>query len=118
MIRTICVLVLLASLNASAALSERYANRLATAIYWAEGGSKASRPYGIMSSRRLSEPEARQWCLRTIRNSHARWEAGGKRGDFIPWLAKTYCPLGDPRDKRGLNNFWISNVTKLMKGTK
>jgi len=99
---------------AIAAVPEDYAARLADAIYLAEGGAKASRPYGIMAKRRLTEQEARRWCLNTIRSNWKRWEQAGKPGDFVDSLAQRYAPVGAANDPRGLNKNWPRNVKRLM----
>lgn len=78
--------------------------RLADAIYLAEGGSKTRYPYGIKS---VKTNNPRAVCLRTIRSALARWDG---RGDFIAFLGKTYCPpSADPDGHRN----WVRNTRKL-----
>ena len=111
--RFIGVLVLCASVSASASVSEVYASRLADAIRLAE--NSRVHPYGVMSRHRLSEGEARRWCLNTIRHHYECWERGGRRGDFVSALARVYAPLGAANDPHGLNRNWVRNVSKLVK---
>jgi hypothetical protein len=98
------ILLLVATTNAisSSLVVSDYDERLATAIYWAEGGPKAKVPYGILSISVADEPAARRACLVTIRNSRRRWEAAGARGDYLEFLARRYCPPNSAA--------WLKNV--------
>ena len=90
--------------------------RLATAIYHAEGGKRAKVPYGILSVKVRGEAEARQVCLNTINNNLARWQyarANGDRRNYLQFLADRYCPVGADNDPSGLNHHWRSNVARL-----
>lgn len=81
-------------------------NRLARAIYKAEGGSKTRHPYGILKKYKTTTP--RKACINTIKSNLKRWNG---KGDFIVFLGKTYCPVGAKNDPSGLNRNWIKNVT-------
>lgn len=82
-------------------------NRLANAIYRAEGGKQASVPYGITTVKVQSAWQARSICLRMIRRAKATWDG---RGDFIAHLGQTYCPpSADPRGHRN----WVRNVRSI-----
>jgi len=49
-------------------------------------------------------------CLNTIRNNHRRWEAAGKPGKFLDFLADRYCPKSaDPVGNRN----WKKNVKSI-----
>ena len=90
--------------------------RIADAIYLAEGGAKAKSPYGILSVKVKDTADARRVCLNTIRNNHARWLASGRRQDFICFLADRYCPqsvdpVGNRRWKKNVS-FFISRPQK------
>ena len=88
------------------------ANRIADAIYRAEGGAKAKAPYGILSIPVRDAKHARQICLNTIKNNHKRWIAAGRPGSFIDFLADRYCPASvDPVGNRN----WKRNVNALTK---
>jgi hypothetical protein len=100
---------------AAAAMPEGYAERLADAIWLAEGGKAAKTPYGVLSVRTGSEARARAVCVNTVRNNWTRWEAAGKPGDFIDYLGKKYAPVGAKNDPRGLNKNWPGNVRRLLK---
>lgn len=80
-------------------------NKLANAIYKAEGGAKTRHPYGILGH--WNKPP-RIICINTIKNALKRWNG---QGDFIAFLAKRYCPVGASNDPGGLNRNWIKNVT-------
>jgi len=84
---------------------------MADAIFWAEGGHRTRYPYGIKCHKHSPEV-ARRMCIRTIRNAHADWIIDGKPGDFVDYLASTYCPkISDPIGNRN----WTINVRKLLR---
>lgn len=90
--------------------------KLANAIYLAEGGLKAKVPYGILSVKVKDEKEARQVCLNTINNNLARWQwakQNGDKMDFIQFLGDRYCPIGAGNDPKNLNSNWVRNVKSL-----
>jgi hypothetical protein len=92
--------------------TEAYFNKVANAIYLAEGGSKAKRPYGILTVKCKTESEYRRVCLNTIRNSYKRWN---KKGDFIDFLATTYSPTkGVSHSTAKLNKNWPKNVKHFL----
>lgn len=79
--------------------------KIAHAIYHAENSHKY--PYGIKSIPTFGNKEyARQICLNSIRNARRRWELSGRRGDFICFLSRRYCP----RKEHRLNKNWVRNV--------
>lgn len=84
-----------------------YEKRLLRAIYLAEGGAKARVPYGILSIRVADASEARRACLVTIRNNRRRWAAAGRKGDYLAFLARRYCPPAP--------EVWLKNVRYFMK---
>lgn len=86
--------------------------KIADAIYLAEGGEKARVPYGILSVKVKSRLHARRVCINTINNNLKRWNNAGKPGDFISFLGDRYCPRSvDPRG----NENWKRNVKGMMK---
>lgn len=109
---TILLFVLvLASASPAAAIEPQYAERIANAIYRAEGGSRAKVPYGILSVRVRNEKEARRVCLNTIRNNWQRWKKAGQPGQFIDFLGNRYCPPSiDPIGNRN----WRRNVKYFL----
>ena len=109
------VALLALSLAARGAMPSGYAERVALAIYHAEGGKRARVPYGILSVKVKDEAEARSVCLRTIRHCWRDWEAAGRPDDFLEALARRYAPIGSANDPRNLNRNWLQNVRKLMK---
>jgi len=106
-------LAILLSVFAAAgqALTEKEANRIADAIYLAEGGSKARVPYGILSLKVRDKEHARQICLNTIENNYRRWKSSGTKENFLNFLGDRYCP---PTDSVGNKN-WKRNVRFLLK---
>jgi hypothetical protein len=84
--------------------------RLANAIYKAEGGAKTSHPYGILAHYKHTTP--RQACINTIRHALRDFT----NGDFISFLGSRYCPVGAKNDPTGLNKNWIKNVKRFYNG--
>lgn len=98
-------------LLANAALACPYAERMADAIYKAEGGPKARKPYGVLSIPVRDEAHARQITLNSIRNNWKRWEKAGKPGDFVDFMADRWCPPSvDPVGNRN----WKKNVKYFL----
>ena len=87
-------------------------NKLADAIYRAEGGSKTRHPYGILAHYQHTTP--RQACINTIVHQHAIWlqsHRGEPVNSFVAWLANVYAPLNCSNDPHNLNANWYKNVT-------
>ena len=83
------------------------------AIRYAENGGKG-REYGILHKR--VKPTYRSqagWCAATVQKNFDRWVKAGKRGEFVVFLGKRYCPVGADNDPNGLNKHWIRNVRKF-----
>jgi len=109
-INTSLLSLLLVATSKAGSLPSSYVNKVADAIYRAEGGRQARVPYGILSVKVRSEAEARRICLNTIRNNHRRWVQAGKPGLFLDYLANIYCPYSaDPHGNRN----WKRNVKAL-----
>lgn len=86
--------------------------RLADAIYKAEGGTKAVKPFGILSVPCEGYAECRQICLNTITN-HLKRHASHECGlDYITCLGRRYCP---PTAHK-LNHNWVRNVKAIYNG--
>ncbi len=83
-------------------------DRLATAIYNAEGGSNTRHPYGILAKYKHTTP--RQACINTIKSGLKRYSTYKGKDDFIVFLSKTYCPIEASNDPTGLNKNWVKNV--------
>lgn len=81
------------------------------AIYWAEGGPKASVPYGLIYDRYCTEEPG--WCgylaQVTVEKNLKRWQKAGNPGDFIEYLGSRYAPPS----AHPLNRNWARNVRKL-----
>jgi hypothetical protein len=87
--------------------------RLATAIYHAEGGANTRHPYGILAKYKTTTP--RQACINTIRSKHREWVKLGSKGDYLRYLQSRYAPIGASNDPTGLNANWYKNVSKLYR---
>jgi hypothetical protein len=99
------------ALTAAAKMPAAEASRYADAIYQAEGGPRAKVPYGILSVKVRDAAEARKACIRTVQRNHDRWEAAGRPGYFLHFLADSYCPpSADPVGNRN----WKANVTAYL----
>lgn len=85
-----------------------YAEKMADAIYIAEGGAKTSHPYGVKSVK-TSDPRA--VTLTSIDNNWKRWQAAGSPGSFIQFMANRWCPLAS--DPVGNKN-WVKNVSAYL----
>lgn len=86
-------------------------DQIADAIYVAEGGARAKKPYGILSVPCDSQSSCRAVCLNTIRNNLKRWERAGRPGEYIDFLASRYAPP----TAHPLNRNWKPNVVKILK---
>jgi hypothetical protein len=90
--------------------------RLADAIYKAEGGSKTRYPYGILTKYKTTTP--RQACINTIVNQGKRHASHSCGLDYLSCLAKRYAPDGGLKagivnDPSNLNRHWRGNVSRL-----
>jgi hypothetical protein len=104
MLKTLLAILMLGAVCASAAPDF---NKLADAIYAAEGGAKTRHPYGVLTKYRNTTP--RQACINTCK--HAWKDYSGPESGFIDFLADRYCPpSADPVGNRN----WKKNVKKLL----
>jgi hypothetical protein len=97
--------------------AENYSNNeYVNAIYKAEGGEKAKKPYGILSVPCNTKAECRQICYNTVRNNKRRYkEYGHKQYDtYLEFLASRYAPVNCENDN-GTNKYWIKNVKYFLK---
>jgi hypothetical protein len=104
-------ILLLAVLQADAACPPGFTEKMADAIYKAEGGSKTKWPYGVKSVKAKNAAEARRITINSVKNNWRRWEQAGKPGEFAPFMAARWCPAA--ADPTGNKN-WTRNVTKFM----
>lgn len=107
MFQVVLILLLLAGPVWAEPSHEIPAEKVANAIYLAEGGAKTRYPYGVLSVKVSGEAEARRVCLNSIRNSRARWEKAGRPGDWLEFMAARWIPA--EVDPVGHKN-WIKNV--------
>ena len=88
---------------------------IVAAIRYAENGGKG-KEYGILHPR--VKPTYRSqagWCAATVQKNYDRWVKAGRKGDYVTFLGKKYCPIGADNDPNGLNKHWIPNVKKFQK---
>lgn len=85
--------------------------QIADAIYKTEGGSKAAKPFGILSVPCEGYDECRVICLNTIRNNRKRFKKQTKYVDFIEFLGSRYAPV----EAHPLNKNWVKNVKWFLK---
>lgn len=94
------------------AINTNYLNKVVSAIWVIEGGSKTKYPYGIKSIDTKGNKEtARRICSNTVRNNYIRWQKQNKPGEFLDFLANRYCPTAS--DPQGNIN-WKKNIKKLV----
>ena len=86
---------------------------LARAVYHAEGGSKASRPYGVFfDGCSWNAPEyCKKIAINTFRNNWRRYESSESNLSYLEFLRDRYAPLSD----HDLNKNWLNNVSRLYK---
>ena len=106
------IITLLCAITVAAAqppLPHQQQEWLCSAIYYAEGGSKSTRPYGIRDGNRPK-------CRARIQSEWQAWLDVGHPGrDFVAWLAQTWAPiqLHDAEDAGHINQYWADNVRRL-----
>lgn len=95
-------------------------DQLADAIYLAEGGGNAKKPYGILSVPCKGEKGCRKICINTIRNNVKRHKSYGYKThpNYLEFLASRYAPVGVENDPQGLNRNWIKNVWWFLNNPK
>ena len=107
-----------------AVLPTNTVNRIANAIFRAEGGSKTKHPYGILA---VKATNPRLVCINTIQHAWKDFEGerqtvksldktpvmfnGAPSLPFIQFLGNRYCPLSV--DSVGYRN-WTNNVWKII----
>lgn len=88
--------------------------RLAEAIYKAEGAERAVKPYGILSVPCEGKEHCGRICRNTIKNNLRRYAKSKTKESFIQFLGRRYCPVNAENDN-GSNRFWVNNVERLYK---
>ncbi len=91
-------------------------DRLSQAIYKAEGGARAKKPFGILSVKCEGKEHCGRICRNTIRNNLKRWDKAGRKEPYLEFLAKRYAPIGAENDQNGLNRNWLKNVSAIYGG--
>lgn len=109
-LNSLLILLLLVS-TPSFALEQSYVDRLANAIYKAEGGAATRHPYGILQKYQHTSP--RQACINTIKHKFRDWESEGSHGEFLVYLASKYAPINSDTDN-GTNQYWLKNVRAFL----
>ena len=86
---------------------------IVSAIYAAEGGAKAAKPFGILSVPCSGYEECRRICKNTVVNNWKRFNDYGYKThpDYLSFLADRYCPVSvDPVG----NKNWKKNVRYFL----
>lgn len=94
---------------------------LADAIYLAEGGASAKKPYGILSVYCETEADCREICINTIKNNVGRYKLFGHKEypTFLEFLQSRYAPTENVSDfDRNLNQHWLTNVRYFLTNPK
>lgn len=95
--------------------------QIVSAIYLAEGGSRAKYPYGIRSVKCETKKECKKICENTVRNNRHRYNHVEKssdrnvKGDFLSFLGRHYAPVGAKNDPSGFNRNWLKNVMFFLR---
>ena len=85
--------------------------RMTKAIYFAEGGKHAKKPFGVLSVKCSGTKGCESVCRNSVRRNILRWKKAGRPSDFISFMQKRYAPLSDSP----LNANWSKNVKRLYK---
>ena len=80
--------------------------RLANVVWRVEGGSKTRWPYGIQSVEVNGVVEARQVCLRSMRNHRVRHASHECGLDFLACWSRRWCPPN--------HEVWLRNVRAIL----
>lgn len=109
----LCGSLIVSSCNAA---SDSYFNKLADAIYWAEGGEKSKKPYGLIKYNLKSKQAYRTQCIIHIKDYYKNWNG---KGDFVNYLASKWSPtVGVSKWEAAMNKNWIKNVSYFMRHPK
>ena len=114
------ILVLFLCFISLAHATEEWTNeKIADAIYLAEGGRKAISPFGILSVKCEGYDACRRICLNTIHNQRIRHSNHNCRLTFLECLANRYAPTKNAtNDPNKLNRFWLSNIRYFLENPK
>lgn len=90
---------------------------LVDAIYIAEGGQKAKKPFGILSVKCDGYNDCRRICMNTVVNNMKRFKNYGHKThkDYLSFLASRYAPVGAANDPTNLNKHWLKNIKSILK---
>jgi len=94
---------------------------IVNAIYWAEGGKDARKPFGILSVLCDGYQDCRAVCVNSVRNGHKRWRhavAQGNSDTFLQHFSRRWAPIGAANDPTGLNKNWLANVEYFVANPK
>lgn len=89
-------------------------DKIAQAIWLAEGGTKAKKPFGVLSVPCNGYSDCRKICVNTINNNYKRWQGSDKSTTFLEFLAKRYAPVNAENDPKGYNKNWLKNVSYFL----
>ena len=104
-----------AVITRDARLTAQEVDRITQAIWYAEGGNRAKKPFGVLSVPCEGYSACRAICRRTVVNTAARWKRAGRPGTFLHYLSLRYAPRGARNDPQGLNANWERNVYRHLR---
>ncbi len=107
----VIAMMLLAGICQGEVVWDSFSNeQVVNAIFFAEGGEKATYAYGIRSIPYKDKADARQICLNSVRNGRRRWLNAGKPSDLIVYIGNRYCPPSS----HPYNKYWVNNVKRFL----
>src|SRR3990167_7978114 len=84
--------------------------KVCDAVYLAEGGAKAGKPFGVLSVPCGGYRDCRAVCLKSAENNFKRWEKSDKSKTYLELFRDRWAPLKAKNDPNGLNKNWLRLV--------
>ena len=92
-------------------LDPKIIEKITNSIFIIEGRTNTKYLYEIKSVKYKNNKEAREICVRTVRNNYVRWVKSGQTNKYFEFLGNRFCPV--PGDKTDLNKNWVNNLRKV-----
>lgn len=112
--RILLVLLLSSQTARAEAISPEMTTQIVRAIYHAEGGQRAKKPFGILSKSCTSFLNCQKIAENTVKNNYKRWLKTDQSMTFLEFLASKYAPSNVKNDPKKLNRHWLKNVQKFL----
>jgi hypothetical protein len=110
MIRLLTILCLSLT-TAAEPISPALERDLLDALWRAEGGPRARRPYGVLTVPVRNAAHARAIAREVLREEWTDWECAGRPVTFPRWFARRWCPPS--ADRRGHANL-VRNLEAML----